>query len=158
MQKITPTLWFDHQAEEAVHFYLDTFKDAKILDVVRYGEGAPLPKDTVLTIKFSMAGQEFVALNGGPVYSFTPAISFVIDCETQEEVDYYWDKLLADGGQESQCAWLTDKYGLSWQVVPQALIRYLSDVDPAKSQRVMMAMFQMKKIIIADLDKAYAGS
>ncbi|MFZ6874330.1 VOC family protein [Undibacterium sp. Di27W] len=158
MQKITPFLWFDHQAEEAVAFYLDIFKDGKILHLARYGEGAPLPKGTVLTIKFTVAGQEFVALNGGPHYTFTPAISFVVNCDTQEEVDYYWDKLLAGGGQESQCAWLTDKYGVSWQVVPQALINYLNDADPAKAQRVMMAMFKMKKIIIADLDQAYAGS
>ncbi|MFZ6745149.1 VOC family protein [Undibacterium sp. JH2W] len=158
MQKITPFLWFDHQAEEAVQFYIDIFKDGKILHLARYGEGAPLPKGTVLTIKFTVAGQEFVALNGGPHYTFTPAISFVVNCDTQEEVDYYWDKLLAGGGQENQCAWLTDKYGVSWQVVPQALISYLNDADPEKAQRVMMAMFQMKKIIIADLDRAYAGS
>ncbi|MCH8617942.1 VOC family protein [Undibacterium sp. TS12] len=158
MQKITPFLWFDHQAEEAVEFYTSIFKDTKVHSVSRYGEGAPLPKGTVLTIKFTLAGQEFVALNGGPHYSFTPAISFVVDCESQEEVDYYWEKLLAGGGEENQCAWLRDKYGVSWQVVPRALINYLNDTDAAKAQRVMMAMFQMKKIIIADLDKAYAGA
>ncbi len=157
MQKITPFLWFDHQAEEAVEFYTSIFKDTRILSVARYGEGAPLPKGTVLTIKFTLAGQDFVALNGGPHYSFNPAISFVVNCESQEEVDYYWEKLLADGGVENRCAWLRDKYGISWQIVPRALIDYLNDTDAAKAQRAMLAMMQMTKIIIADLDKAYQG-
>ena len=158
MQKITPFLWFNNQAEEAVAFYTAIFKDTKVIHVAHYGEGAPLPKGTVLTIKFTLAGQDFVALNGGPHYSFTPAISFVVNCESQDEVDYYYEKLLADGGEESQCAWIKDKYGVSWQIVPQVLINYLNDPDAAKAQRVMMAMFKMKKIIIADLDQAYLGN
>ncbi|MFZ6654558.1 VOC family protein [Undibacterium sp. TJN19] len=156
MQKITPFLWFDQQAEEAVQFYCSIFKDAKVLTVAHYGEGAPMPKGTVLTINFSLAGQEFVALNGGPHYKFTPAISFVVDCDNQEEVDYYWEKLLA-GGTEDQCAWLRDKYGVSWQIVPKILITYLNDPNPIKAQRVMMAMMQMKKIDIALLVRAYNG-
>ncbi|MFZ6770817.1 VOC family protein [Undibacterium sp. Di26W] len=156
MQKITPFLWFDQQAEEAAHFYTSIFKDSKVLSIARYGDGAPMPKGTVMTAKFILEGQEFVALNGGPHFTFNPAISFVVNCDSQQEVDYYWEKLM-DGGTESQCAWLTDRFGVSWQIVPQALITYLNDPDPVKAQRVMMAMMQMIKIDIAALDRAYQG-
>jgi predicted 3-demethylubiquinone-9 3-methyltransferase (glyoxalase superfamily) len=154
MQKITPFLWFDQQAEEAMNFYVSIFKDSKILNVNRYGDGAPLPSGTVMTASFQISGQEFVALNGGPVFHFTPAISFVVSCKTQAEVDEYWDKL-SEGGQEGQCAWLTDKFGISWQIVPTALGQLLSDPDSAKAGRVMQAMLQMKKIDIAGLQRAY---
>jgi predicted 3-demethylubiquinone-9 3-methyltransferase (glyoxalase superfamily) len=156
-QKITPFLWFDDQAEEAVNFYTSIFKNSKIGSTARYNEegakAAGRPKGSVMTASFQLEGQEFVALNGGPVFKFTEAISFVVNCETQEEVDYYWEKL-SEGGQEVQCGWLKDKFGLSWQVVPTVLSKLLSDPDPQKSQRVMHAMLQMKKIIIADLEKA----
>lgn len=154
MQKITPFLWFDHQAEEAMNFYLSIFKDSKILNVNRYGEGAPLPKGTVLTASFMLNGQEFIALNGGPMYKFSPAISFVVNCNTQAEVDHYWEKLGA-GGKENRCAWLDDKFGVSWQIVPKQLGKLLSDPDPVKAGRVMQAMMQMKKIDIAALQRAY---
>jgi predicted 3-demethylubiquinone-9 3-methyltransferase (glyoxalase superfamily) len=153
MQKITPFLWFDDKAEEAMNFYVSIFKNSKILSVARYGEAGPGPKGTVMTGKFQLAGQDFVALNGGPHFKFTEAISFVIDCETQEEVDEYWEKL-SEGGEESQCGWLKDKYGLSWQVVPRILIQLLQDKDAKKSQRVMKAMLQMKKIDIETLKQA----
>jgi predicted 3-demethylubiquinone-9 3-methyltransferase (glyoxalase superfamily) len=154
MQKITPFLWFDNQAEEAMKFYVSIFRNSKVLNVVRYGDAGPGPKGTVMTAKFLLDGQEFVALNGGPVFMFTPAISFVVNCETQEEVDELWSKLTA-GGEEGQCAWLKDKYGVSWQIVPIALVQLLSDPDPVKSRRVMAAMMQMKKIDIAGLKCAY---
>jgi predicted 3-demethylubiquinone-9 3-methyltransferase (glyoxalase superfamily) len=153
-QKITPFLWFDHQAEEAVGFYTSIFKDSKEGTVTRYGEAGPGPKGSVLTMAFELDGQGFVALNGGPKYQFTPAISFVINCESQEEVDHYWETLSA-GGQEIQCGWLRDKYGVSWQVVPTVLIDMLHDQDAARAQRVMKAMLQMKKIDIAGLEEAY---
>ena len=153
-QKITPFLWFDHQAEEAVGFYTSIFKDSKVGTVTRYGEAGPGPKGSVMTMAFELDGQEFVALNGGPHYQFTPAISFVINCESQEEVDHYWETLSA-GGQEIQCGWLRDKYGVSWQVVPTVLIDLLHDNDAARSQRVMKAMLQMKKIDIPRLEEAY---
>src|ERR1700676_161882 len=153
-QKIPPFLWFDHQAEEAVGFYTSIFKDSKIGTVTRYGEAGPGPKGSVMTMGFELDGQEFVALNGGPHYQFTPAISFVINCESQEEVDHYWETLSA-GGQEIQCGWLRDKYGVSWQVVPTVLIDMLHDKDAARAQRVMKAMLQMKKIDIARLEEAY---
>ena len=153
MQKITPFLWFDNKAEEAMNFYVSIFKNSKILSVVRYGEAGPGPKGTVMTAKFQLAGQDFVALNGGPHFKFTEAISFVIDCETQEEVDEYWERL-SEGGAESQCGWLKDKYGLSWQVVPRILVKLLQDKDAGKSQRVMKAMLQMKKIDIETLKRA----
>ena len=155
MQKITPFLWFDTQAEEAMHFYVSIFRNSSVLAVNRYGESGPGPKGTVMTARFVLDGQEFVALNGGPVYHFTPAISFVVDCGTQEEVDALWSKLSA-GGQEGQCAWLTDKFGLSWQIVPRILIQLISDPDPVKAQRVMAAMLQMKKIDIAAVQRAHA--
>lgn len=156
MQKITPFLWFDNQAEEAMNFYVSIFKNSKILSINRYGEGAPAPKGTVMTANFILDGQEFTALNGGPMYKFSPAISFVVHCETQAEVDEYWAKLGA-GGKENQCAWLDDKFGVSWQIVPNALIDLLSDSDPVKAGRVMQAMMQMTKIDIAALKRAYEG-
>jgi predicted 3-demethylubiquinone-9 3-methyltransferase (glyoxalase superfamily) len=154
MQKITTFLWFDDQAEEAAKFYTSIFKNAKIGTVSRYGDGAPRPKGTAMVVTFQLAGQEFMALNGGPLFKFTEAISLLVSCETQEEVDEYWEKLTA-GGQESQCGWLKDKYGLSWQIVPTALGKLLSDPDPEKSQRVMKAMLQMKKIDVKRLQQAY---
>jgi len=154
MQKITPFLWFDNQAEEAMNFYVSIFKNSKVLSVNRYGEGAPAPKGTVMTANFELDGQEFTALNGGPMFKFSPAISFVVHCETQAEVDEYWAKLSV-GGKTNQCAWLDDKFGVSWQIVPNALIELLSDPDPAKAGRVMQAMMQMTKIDIAALQRAY---
>ncbi len=153
-QKITPFLWFDHQAEEAATFYTSIFKNSKIETVTRYGDAGPGPKGSVMTIAFALDGQKFVALNGGPQYQFNPAISFVVNCEGQEEVDHYWEKLTT-GGKEIQCGWLVDKYGVSWQIVPKVLVELLRDKDPARSQRVMKAMFQMKKIDIAGLKAAY---
>ncbi|HEV2612843.1 MAG TPA: VOC family protein [Noviherbaspirillum sp.] len=157
MQKITPFLWFDGQAEEAANFYTSIFKNSKVLAINHYGDGAPMPKGTVMTAQFALDGQEFVALNGGPHYHFTPAISFVVNCETQEEVDYYWNKL-TDGGIEVQCGWLQNKYGMSWQIVPTILPQLLSDPDPARAQKAMTAMLQMKKIDIATLQRAIASA
>ncbi len=155
-QKITTFLWFDANAEHAANFYVSIFKNSKILDVARFGEAGPGPKGSVMTVGFQLDGQEFIALNGGPQFKFTEAISLLVNCETQKEVDDYWSKLTA-GGQESQCGWLKDKFGLSWQVVPRALTRMLQDKDPQKSKRVMQAMLQMKKIDIARLEQAYRG-
>jgi len=155
MQRITPFLWYEDKAEEAANFYISIFKNSKILSVLRYGEVGPGPKGSVMTVEFQLEGQEFVALNGGPHFKFTEAISFVVNCATQEEVDYFWEKLTADGGQESMCGWLKDKYGLSWQVVPTILIELFKDKDAEKSQRVMKAMLQMKKIDISKLKQAY---
>lgn len=154
MQKITPFLWFDDRAEEAANFYVSVFKNSKILGVTRYGEAGPGAKGTVMTAGFMLDGQEFAALNGGPQYTFSPAISFVVNCETQEEVDEFWEKI-SEGGEKRQCGWLQDKYGVSWQVVPTVMIEMLNDPDPVKSQRVMMAMLQMKKIDITLLKQAY---
>lgn len=154
MQKITPFLWFDNQAEEAMNFYVSIFKNSKVLSVNRYGEGAAAPKGTVMTANFELDGQAFTALNGGPMFKFSPATSFVVHCETQAEVDYYWDKLSA-GGKPNQCAWLDDKFGVTWQIVPNILIELLSDPDPVKAGRVMQAMMQMTKIDIAALQRAY---
>jgi predicted 3-demethylubiquinone-9 3-methyltransferase (glyoxalase superfamily) len=157
-QKITPFLWFDNQAEEAAKFYTSIFKNSKIENVTRYDEeGSKVsgrPKGSAMTVPFQIEGQEFVALNGGPLFKFTEAISFVVNCETQKEVDYYWEKLTT-GGEEVQCGWVKDKFGLSWQVVPTVLTEMLQDRDPQKAQRVMAAMLKMKKIEIADLKKAY---
>jgi predicted 3-demethylubiquinone-9 3-methyltransferase (glyoxalase superfamily) len=153
-QKITPFLWFDHQAEEAAAFYTSIFKSSKIETVTRYGDAGPGPKGSVMTVGFQIEGQQFTALNGGPVFKFTEAISFVVNCQTQEEIDELWEKLSA-GGQEIQCGWLKDKFGVSWQIVPPVLIDMLQDTDAARSQRVMKAMFQMKKLDIAGLEKAY---
>lgn len=154
MQKITPFLWFDHQAEEAMNFYIPIFKNSKVLTVNRYGDAGPGPKGSVMTASFLLDGQEFIALNGGPAFQITPAISFVVNCETQQEVDAFWEQLSA-GGREEQCAWLTDKFGVSWQIVPKVLVKLLSDPDPLKAQRVMSAMLKMKKIDIATLERSY---
>jgi predicted 3-demethylubiquinone-9 3-methyltransferase (glyoxalase superfamily) len=154
MRKITPFLWFDGNAEEAVHFYASIFKDSKIGTVMRYGDAGPGPKGSVMTVAFELNGQEFIGLNGGPTYKFTPAVSFMVHCETQEEVDEYWDKL-SEGGAPNVCGWLQDKYGLSWQIVPTALLRMLQDKDPAKSNRVMQAMMKMTKLNISVLQAAY---
>ena len=157
MQKITPFLWFDTQAEEAAKFYASVFKNSKVISTTRYGEAGPGPKGSVMTVEFDLEGQRFVGLNGGPQFKFTEAVSFVVNCTTQEEVDYFWEKL-SEGGQEVQCGWLKDKYGLSWQVVPTILIEFLQDKDPVKAQRVMKAMMQMKKIEIEPLKRAYDGN
>jgi predicted 3-demethylubiquinone-9 3-methyltransferase (glyoxalase superfamily) len=153
IQRITPFLWFDTQAEEAARFYTSIFNDSKITGMTRYGDAGPGPKGSVMTVAFELEGQEFVALNGGPIFKFTEAISFVVNCESQEEVDKFWQKLSA-GGQEIECGWLKDKYGLSWQIVPAILLQLLQDKDQQKAQRVMKAMLQMKKIDIAGLKKA----
>ncbi|MEJ0060340.1 MAG: VOC family protein [Terricaulis sp.] len=150
MSKITPCLWFDDRIEEAVNFYVSVFGDGKILSMSRNG-------DKVFTAMFEIEGQRFQALNGGPQFKFNEAVSFSVRCETQAEVDYYWDKLTADGGQESQCGWLKDKFGLSWQIVPDALVKHLTDKDPARSGRAMQAMLKMRKIDIAALDRAAEG-
>jgi predicted 3-demethylubiquinone-9 3-methyltransferase (glyoxalase superfamily) len=152
-QKITPFLWFNENAEEAVKFYTSVFKDSKVGPTTWYGDGGPLPKGTVMTIGFQIEGQEFVALNGGPPFTFSPAISFVVNCQTQEEIDFYWEQLSADPAQE-QCGWLRDKFGVSWQIVPVVLQELLKDQDQEKSARVMQAVFQMKKLVISDLIKA----
>ena len=158
MQKITPFLWFDHQAEEAVNFYTSIFKNSKIVNVARYGEaGAEVsgrPKGTVITVAFELEGQEFIALNGGPVFTFSPAISFVVNCQTQKEVNKLWEKL-SEGGEIQECGWLRDKYGVSWQIVPAVIGEMMTDPDPGKSERVMKALLRMKKIDIDGLKKAY---
>jgi len=156
MQKITPFLWFDGQAEEAMNFYTSVFKNSKVGNVSRYGEAGPGPKGSVMVASFELDGMRFTALNGGPQFKFTEAISFYVDCESQAEVDYFWGKLSA-GGSIQQCGWLKDKYGLSWQIIPSALPRLLSDPDPKKAGRVMQAMLQMKKIDVAKLEQAAKG-
>jgi predicted 3-demethylubiquinone-9 3-methyltransferase (glyoxalase superfamily) len=156
MQKITPFLWFDHQAEEAAHFYCSLFRHAEILRVIRYGGAGPGPKGSIMTVEFRIEGQEFTALNGGPDISFSQAISFVVNCTTQEEVDELWKKL-SEGGEQQPCGWLKDRYGVSWQIVPVILIEMLNDPDPEKAARVMTAMLRMGKIEIKLLKKAYAG-
>jgi predicted 3-demethylubiquinone-9 3-methyltransferase (glyoxalase superfamily) len=155
MQKITPFLWFDGKAEEAAKFYTSIFKDSKITKVTRYGGAGPGPKGSVMSVVFQLEGQEFFALNGGPQFTFSPAISFFVNCETQGEVDALWDKLSA-GGEKLRCGWLKDQFGVSWQVIPTTLGRLLLDADAAKSQAVMQAMMQMDKIDIAGLERAYA--
>src|SRR2546423_326646 len=154
MQKITPFLWFNDKAEEAMNFYVSIFKNSKIGSVTRYGDAGPGPKGSVMTATFQLEGQEFFALNGGPQFQFTPAISFFVNCGTQEEVDELWEKLSA-GGKKERCGWLKDKYGLSWQIIPSALNTLLRDKNPAKSYKVMQAMLQMDKIDIARLKQAY---
>lgn len=156
MQKITPFLWFDNNAEEAMNFYVSIFRNSKVKTVSRYGEAGPGPAGTVMTAEFELEGQEFVALNGGPRFKFTEAISFVVNCETQEEVDSFWEKL-SEGGEKSRCGWLKDKFGLWWQVVPTILAELMGDKDPEKSRRVMQAMLQMDKIEIEPLKRAHAG-
>ena len=156
MQKITPFLWFNNNVEEAVLFYTAVFKDSKVSNMVRYPEGGPGPAGTVMTAKFELQGQEFIALNGGPLYTFNEAVSFVVNCESQEEVDEYWDKL-TEGGEKGRCGWLKDKFGLSWQVVPTALPRLLSGSDAGRTKRVVDAMMRMNKIEIKPLEEAYEG-
>ena len=157
MQAITPFLWFDSQAEDAANFYVSVFPDSEISSVVSYGEAGPGPVGSVMVVTFKLRGLEFNALNGGPVYQFNPAVSFVIDCVTQEEVDHYWDTLTSEGGMEVQCGWLVDRFGVSWQVVPRRLNELMSDPDAEKAKRVTEAMLQMKKLIIADLEAAAEG-
>src|SRR5438309_2487058 len=158
LQRITPFLWFDHQAEEAAKFYVSIFKNSRITSVARYDDEAAQasgrPKGSVMTVAFELDGQEFTALNGGPLFEFTEAISLVVNCETQEEVDHFWEKLSA-GGQEVQCGWLKDRFGVSWQVVPTVLSEMLQDKDAQKAKRVMSAMLKMKKLDIAELKRAY---
>lgn len=154
--KITPCLWFDNQAEEAARFYTSVFANSRIGKTLRYGEGAPLPAGTVLTIAFELDGQEFTALNGGPHFKFSPAVSFVVHCRNQQEVDEYWDKL-CDGGKPNQCGWLDDKFGVSWQIVPIVLPEMIADKDSAKAQRVTQAMMKMVKLDIATLERAALG-
>jgi predicted 3-demethylubiquinone-9 3-methyltransferase (glyoxalase superfamily) len=154
MQKIHPYLWFNGEAEEAANFYVSIFDDARITDVSRYGEAGPGPEGSVLTVSFELYGQVFTALNGGPDFSFTPAISFFVNCEDQAEVDRLWERL-TEGGEESQCGWLVDRFGVSWQIVPTALGRMLGDPDARRAQRVMQAMLKMSKIEIAELEVAY---
>jgi predicted 3-demethylubiquinone-9 3-methyltransferase (glyoxalase superfamily) len=154
MQKITPFLWFDNQAEQAAKFYVSVFPSSKIVSVSRYGDAGPGPKGTVMTVEFELQGQRFIALNGGPQFKFTEAISFSVDCKTQQEVDRYWEKL-SDGGEEGPCGWLKDRYGLSWQINPTVLGKMLSDPDPVKAKHAMEAMLKMKKIDIKGLERAY---
>jgi predicted 3-demethylubiquinone-9 3-methyltransferase (glyoxalase superfamily) len=153
MQKITPCLWFDTEGEDAARFYTSVFPNSRIVDVAHYGSAGPRPEGTVMVVSFELDGQKFVALNGGPQFTFSEAISFQVDCESQEEVDAYWSKLSA-GGEEGPCGWLKDKFGLSWQIVPRRLMELLQDPDKEKAQRAMEAMLQMKKIEIADVERA----
>jgi predicted 3-demethylubiquinone-9 3-methyltransferase (glyoxalase superfamily) len=156
MHKITPFLWFDDKAEEAANLYVSVFKNSKLLNIARYGEAGPGPKGSVMTVTFELEGQQFMALNGGPHYMFSPAISFFVNCETQAEVDQLWANLSA-GGREVQCGWLQDKFGVSWQIIPKALMELMQDKDPVKSQRVFKAMLQMTKIDVEGLKRAYRG-
>jgi len=153
-QKITTFLWFDKNAEEAANLYCSIFKNSKILNLARYGDAGPGPKGTVMTVAFQLEGQRFVALNGGPQFKFTEAISLLVDCDTQHEVDELWSKLAA-GGEEGPCGWLKDRFGLSWQIIPSVLSKMMQDEDPERSRRVMEAMLQMKKMDIARLERAY---
>jgi len=153
MQRITPSLWFDTEAEDAANFYVSVFKNSQVLNVSRYGEAGPRPAGMVMTVDFELDGQEFIALNGGPEFPFTEAVSLQVNCETQDEVDRYWS-ILSEGGEEGPCGWLKDRYGLSWQIIPVALTELLNDPDAAKAQRAMAAMLQMKKIDIAVLHAA----
>jgi predicted 3-demethylubiquinone-9 3-methyltransferase (glyoxalase superfamily) len=157
MQKITPFLWFDNNAEEAINHYRSIFKNSKIVNISRYGEGGPGPKDSLMTATFQLEGQEFIALNGGPMFKFTEAVSFLVKCSGQEEVDHYWNKLLEGGGTPQPCGWLKDKFGLSWQIVPTILGELLQDKDREKAGRAMQAMLKMQKIDVAALEKAFNG-
>lgn len=157
MNKITPFLWFDNQAEEAAKFYLSVFGNGRILKTVRFGDAGPGPKGAVMTVAFEVNGQQFTALNGGPHFRFTEAVSFVVSCATQAEIDALWGKLCADGGSEGRCGWLKDKYGLSWQLVPPSLPELLADPDPARARRTMHAMMQMGKLDIDTLQRAHDG-
>jgi predicted 3-demethylubiquinone-9 3-methyltransferase (glyoxalase superfamily) len=156
MQRISPCLWFDNQAEEAVNYYLSIFKKSKIKTISRYGEAGPGPKGSVMVVSFELDGVEFIALNGGPVFKFSEAVSLAISCQTQAEVDHYWSKLTA-GGAESQCGWLKDKYGVSWQVVPLQLTELMASSDAPRVKRMTESMFKMKKLDIATLEKAFNG-
>jgi predicted 3-demethylubiquinone-9 3-methyltransferase (glyoxalase superfamily) len=156
-QKIKTFLWFDANAEEAANFYVSVFKRSKVLSVSRYGDAGPGPKGGAMTVNFQLEGQEFVALNGGPHFKFTEAISLLVDCDSQKEVDELWSKLTADGGAESQCGWLKDRFGLSWQIIPKALFELMGDPDPTKSERVVKAMLKMTKIDVAALERAHQG-
>jgi predicted 3-demethylubiquinone-9 3-methyltransferase (glyoxalase superfamily) len=157
MQRITPNLWFDDQAEEAAKFYTGVFKDSKISTIARYGSAGPQPAGTVMMVDFELDGQQFTALNGGPAdFKFNEALSFIVNCASQDEVDYFWQKL-GEGGEEGDCGWLKDKYGVSWQIIPTAMNEMISDPDPEKSRRAMQAMLQMEKIDIATMERAYLG-
>ncbi|MCZ2820021.1 VOC family protein [Modestobacter sp. VKM Ac-2977] len=156
-QKIVPNLWFDTQAEEAAHYYIDVFGAGRVLSVARYPEGAPGPVGSVMSVEFELAGQRFVGINGGPQFPFTEAVSFQIDCADQPEVDRYWDRLVGDGGAESECGWLKDRYGLSWQVVPAGMDELFADPDPARAQRAVQAMLGMRKLDLAALRAAADG-
>jgi predicted 3-demethylubiquinone-9 3-methyltransferase (glyoxalase superfamily) len=156
MQKITPFLWFDNNAEEAANFYVSIFENSKILNVARYGDAGPGPKGSVMIVDFEIGGEKFIALNGGPQFKFTEAVSFVVNCETQEEIDYFWEKLSA-GGEKVECGWVKDKYGLSWQVVPTILGELMGGNEPERSNRVMQAILQMQKLEIEPLKRAYEG-
>ena len=157
MQKIVTNLWFDTQAEEAANFYCSLFPDSKVLNITRYGSAGPGPEGQVMVVDFQLAGQRFTGINGGPEFTFSEAISLLINCESQEEVDRYWDALLADGGEPSQCGWLKDKYGLSWQVVPREMDEMIASTDAAAAQRAMAAMLKMVKLDLAEIKRAYAG-
>jgi predicted 3-demethylubiquinone-9 3-methyltransferase (glyoxalase superfamily) len=156
-QKITTFLWYDDQAEEAAQFYTSLFKNSKVTDVARYSEAGPGNPGSVMTVVFELEGQEFIALNGGPEFKFTEAISLMVECEDQEEVDQLWEKLTSDGGQEQSCGWLKDKYGLCWQIIPRGLLELVTGLDPNKSSRAMQAMFNMKKIDLETIRRAYEG-
>jgi predicted 3-demethylubiquinone-9 3-methyltransferase (glyoxalase superfamily) len=157
VQKIVTNLWFDTQAEEAANFYCSLFPDSKVLNIARYGSAGPGPEGQVMVVDFQLAGQRFTGINGGPEFNFSEAISLLINCESQEEVDRYWDALLADGGEPSQCGWLKDKYGLSWQVVPREMDEMIASTDAAAAQRAMAAMLKMVKLDLGELKRAYAG-
>ncbi|HYY49427.1 MAG TPA: VOC family protein [Nitrososphaeraceae archaeon] len=161
IRRITPHLWFEDNAEEAAKFYTSIFKNSRILDITHYGESAAevsgRPKGTVMTVTFEIEGQQFLALNGGAIFKFSPAISFLVSCETQQEIDFFWQKLSEGGGEQEQCGWLKDKFGVSWQIVPSILAEMIHDKDANKSERVIKAMLQMKKLDIQGLKKAYAG-
>lgn len=158
MSRITPFLWFDNQAEEAANFYVSLFPNSKVGDVSRYGEGTPVEAGTVMTVSFELDGLPFVALNGGPQYSFTEAVSFQVDCADQREVDRLWDALAKDGGKPGPCGWIKDRFGLSWQIVPEVLPRLLGDPDKQRAQRALTAMLQMSKLDVAELERAADGA
>jgi predicted 3-demethylubiquinone-9 3-methyltransferase (glyoxalase superfamily) len=158
MSSITPFLWYDTEAEAAARFYTSLFPNSAITDVTRYGSAGPREEGLVMTVAFELDGQSFVALNGGPGHPFTEAVSFVVNCETQDELDRYWDALTADGGEEGPCGWCKDRFGLSWQIVPEALLRLLADPDPEKAQRAMACMLELRKLDIAKLEAAAADS
>lgn len=157
-QKITPNLWFDMNAQDAAEFYVDVFEDGRILNVARYPEGSPGPAGEVMTVEWELQGQKFIGINGGPQFKFSEAVSFMVSCADQEEVDYYWGRLTADGGEEGQCGWLTDRFGLSWQVVPEGMDAVFGDPDPERAERAMQAMLKMSKLDVAALRAAADGA